>query len=190
MHVAARARLVLARRPWIYWLVVAALAGVAALTVYGQMASIATARDRWGTTRTVLVASRSHEPGDPIDAEPVALPLAALPEGTLEKIPHGAVVRQRLAIGEVLTDLDLSSRTGPAALAEPGTIVVAVSDPLARSVDAGLAVKVSADGVLLAEAAMVTGVVDDVVFVAVNERDGPIVAAAAQQGIASLLYVP
>jgi hypothetical protein len=28
------------------------------------------------------------------------------------------------------------------------------------------------------------------VFVAVDEPDGPIVAAAAQQGIASLLYLP
>ena len=40
MHVAARARLVLARRPWIYWAVVAALATIAAIAVQGQLASI------------------------------------------------------------------------------------------------------------------------------------------------------
>ncbi len=68
MHVAARARLVLARRPWIYWSVVAAFATLAAMTVHGEMATISAERDRWGTTRTVLIASRPHEPGDPITA--------------------------------------------------------------------------------------------------------------------------
>ena len=69
-------------------------------------------------------------------------------------------------------------------------MVVALSDPLARDVVAGLDVQVTADGLVLADAARVTGVVDDVIFVAVSERDGPAVAAAAQQGIASLLYLP
>jgi hypothetical protein len=68
--------------------------------------------------------------------------------------------------------------------------VVALSDPLARDVTIGLAVQVSADGLVVADDATVTAVVDDVVFVAVRERDGPSVAAAAQQGLASLLYLP
>ena len=37
MHVAARARLVLARRPWIYWAVVAVFAGFGALLVAGAV---------------------------------------------------------------------------------------------------------------------------------------------------------
>jgi hypothetical protein len=190
MHVASRARHVLARRPWIYWVVVAGLAAVAAAALRGELNSIAAERDRWGTTRTVLVASRLHEPGDPVTADAEAVPLAALPHGALGEIPDGAVVRQRVAAGEVLTELDVHRGLGPAALAEAGTVVVAVSDPLARDVSPGLAVQVSADGVVVADSARVTSVVDDVVFVAVNERDGPIVAAAAQQGAASLLYLP
>ena len=190
MHVAARARLVLARRPWIYWSVVAAFATLAAMTVHGEMATIAAERDRWGATRTVLIASRPHEPGDPIAAEPATLPVAALPDGALDEIPVGAVVRQRVADGEVLTDVDVTSRAGPASFADAGTVVVAVSDPLARNVAVGLAVQVSADGFVIADGAVVTAVVDDVVFVAVAERDGPGVAAAAQQGVASLLFLP
>ena len=190
MHVAARARLVLARRPWIYWAVVAVLAGLAAVTMQGQISSVAAERDRWGATRTVLVATGHHEAGDPVAAEPMTLPVAALPDTALDVLPDGAIVRQRVAAGEVLTQLDLTGRSGPATLAEPGTVVVALSDPLARDVAVGLSVQVSADGLVVAGDARITGVVDDVVFVAVSERDGPSVAAAAQQGIASLLYLP
>jgi len=190
MHVAARARLVLARRPWIYWVVVAALAILAATTMRGEMASIAAEREGWGSTRTVLVASRQLEPGDPIAADLVELPLAALPVDAISELPESGAVRQRVATGEVLTQSDVTSRDGPAALAEQGTVVVALSDPLARGVVVGLDVQVTADGLVVADAARVTGIVDDVIFVAVSERDGPTVAAAAQQGIASLLYLP
>jgi hypothetical protein len=190
MHVAARARLVLARRPWAYWVVVATLAALAAAAVHGEMASIAAERDRWGSTRTVLVARHRLEPGDPIAADHVALPIAAIPDEALAQAPSGALVRQRVAVGEVLTALDVTGRSGPAALAEPGTVVVALSDPLARDVAAGLHVQVVADGLVIADRARVTGVVDDVIYVAVVSDRAPAVAAAAQTGDASLLYVP
>ncbi len=191
MHVTARARLVLARRPWIYWAAVATLAALAAAFVHGEMTSIATERNRWGATRSVLVATRQLEPGDAIDAEQVSFPLAALPDGALTvDSSNGTVVRQRVAEGEVLTHLDVTSRTGPAALAEPGTVVVALSDPLARDVVSDLDVRITADGLVIAEQARVTGVVDDIIFVAVTATEAPTVAAAAQQGIATLLYLP
>ncbi len=190
MHVAARARLVLARRPWIYWVVVVVLAVAAASSVRSEMASIASERDTWGSASSVLVARHQLEPGDPITADLVSLPLAALPDGALTDEPTGAVVRQRVAAGEILTRLDVTSRPGPAALAEPGTVVVALSDPLARDVVVGLNVQVTADGLVVADAARVTGVVDNVIFVAVDTDEAPTVAAAAQQGVASLLYLP
>ncbi len=190
MHVAARARLVLARRPWIYWAGVATFAALAALAVHDEMASIAAERNSWGATRSVLVARHRLEPGDPIAADVVAMPVAVLPVGALSDDPGGARARQRVAAGEVLTELDVTSASGPAALAEPGTVVVALADPLARNVVPGLRVHVAADGLVVAESAEVTDVADDVIFVAVSERDAPGVAAAAQQGIASLLYVP
>jgi hypothetical protein len=190
MHVVARARLVLARRPWIYWAVVAVLAALAAAAVHGEMTSITASRDRWGTTRTVLVARHQLEPGDPIAADRVALPTAAIPDAALDRAPNGARVRQRVAVGEVLTGLDVTAHRGPAALAEPGTVVVAISDPLAREVTAGLQVQVVAEGLVIAARAQVTSVVDEVIFVAVRVDEAPAVAAAARTGVASLLYLP
>ena len=40
MHLVARARHVVARRPWLYWLVVVALAGCGALITAGAVAGI------------------------------------------------------------------------------------------------------------------------------------------------------
>lgn len=190
MHVAARARLFLARRPWIYRVVIAALAVLAAVAVNGRIATIDAARDDWGTTRLVAVADRQLEAGDPLVAELVELPLAAIPEMALTDIADGARVRQRVAEGEVLTQLDTTARPGPAAQAEPGTVVVPLSDPLARDVVAGISVRVAADGVILAEQATVVDVVDDVILVAVAEPDAAGVADAARRGAAGLIYLP
>jgi hypothetical protein len=190
MHVAARARLVLARRPSLYWLVVAVLAALAAYAVHAQQQSIGAERERWGASKAVLIAARTIEPGDEVVAELVDLPVAALPDDALTEASPGMLVRQRVAKGAVLTRFDVTAGRGPAALAGPGTVVVALSDPLARDVAVGLAVQVAADGLVLADAAVVSAVVDDVVFVAVDRRDAPSVAAAAQQGAAALLYLP
>jgi hypothetical protein len=190
MHVAARARHVLARRPWIYWLCVAALAALVSVAVADRLRAIERERDGWGATRTVLVADGPLEAGDPVVARRVELPVAALPDAALTELAPETRMRQRAADGEVLTSFDVTSRPGPAAGADTGDVVVAVSDPLARNVVVGTNVQIVADGLVLADSGTVTEVVDEVVLVAVDERDGPIVAAAAQQGIVSLLYLP
>jgi hypothetical protein len=190
MHVAARARLVLARRPWVYWALVAALASALAAGVHDQLTSLDEARRNWGSTRSVLVAERPLEPGGPIQAHAIDLPVAAIPPGALHVLPDGARLRQRVGVGEVLTELDVTAAPGPAARAMSGTVVVAMSDPLSRGVTIGLTVQVAADGLLIAETATVVDVADDVIFVAVDASAAPMVAVAAQQGIASLLYLP
>ena len=190
MHVAARARLVVARRPWVYWAIVAALAAALAVGVDNQFTALDEAQRNWGSTRSVLVANGSLEPGDPIVARSIDLPLAAIPPGALDDLPVGARLHQRVGTGEVLTELDVIAARGPASRATPGTIVVALSDPLSRGVTIGLRVQVAADGRVLAESATVVEVADDVIFVAVDASAAPMVAVAAQQGIASLLYLP
>ena len=190
MDVAARARLVLARRPWIYWLIVVALAGSVALYTNGRLAAIDDARDEWGRTRVVLVADGPLRAGDPVATRSIELPVAALPAIALTDIPAGTMMRQRAGDGEVLTSLDVTTAPGPAAGAEPGSVVVAIADPLARGLEAGVRVQVAADGLVLAESGTVVDVIDEVVYVAIGEHDGPIVAAASQQGIATLLYLP
>ncbi len=190
MHVAARTRLALARRPWLYWLIVAVLAAMIALVVRGRVAELDDARRSWGDTRPVLVASAALEPGEPIVAVTLDIPVSLLPVGALEHLPEDARLRQRVSDGEVLTELDVVGRPGPAALADDGTLVVALSDPLSRNVAIGLPVQVAADGLVIAASATVVDLDDEIVFVAVDAGDAPAVAAAAQQGIASLLYVP
>jgi hypothetical protein len=190
MHVAARARQFLARRPWVYWAFVAALAATLAVGVNDQLTALEEERRNWGSTRSVLVADRSLEPDGPIEAHAVDLPVAAIPPGALDNLPDGAQLHQRVDIGEVLTELDLTAVPGPAGRAAPGTVVVALSDPLSRGVTIGLKVQVAADGLVIAESATVVEVTDDVIFVAVDASAAPMVAVAAQQGIASLLYLP
>jgi hypothetical protein len=190
MHAAARVRLVLARRRWLYWLIVAVFAAVVASTVQGHVARLDEARRSWDESRRVLVAAAALSPDDPILTRTIDVPLALLPVGALQVVPPGARLRQRVADGAILTDVDIADRPGPAAFAAEHTVVVALSDPLARDVGVGLDVQVAADGIVLADAATVVDVVDDVVFVAVRAGDGAVVAAAAQQGIASLLYLP
>ena len=190
MHVATRVRVVLARRPWAYWLIVAALAVVPALAVHGHLTRLDEARRSWEETRPVLVAATALAAGDPILTRTVDVPVALLPTGALAELPDGARLRQRVSDGEMLTALDVADRRGPAALADVGTVVVALADPLSRGVAIGLDVQVAADGIVLADTATVVDVVDGVAFVAVRAADGAVVAAAAQQGIASLLYLP
>ena len=190
MHVAARVRLALARRPWAYWSIVVTVAAVPALVVHGHLDRLDEARRSWDETRPVLVAATGLEPGDEILAHTVDVPVALLPAGALGALPAGVQLRQRVADGEVLTGLDIAARRGPASFADEGTVVVALADPLSRGVAIGLDVQVAADGIVLAATATVVDVVDEVVFVAVESAEGAVVAAAARQGIASLLYLP
>ncbi len=62
MHVVAATRLVLARRPWLYWAIVTVLAAGLAVAVHEQSTALDAARDEWRATRTVLVAERALRP--------------------------------------------------------------------------------------------------------------------------------
>lgn len=190
MHVAASARLFLARRPWVYWTLVAAFAAILAMAVHLRLSAIDTARASWGSTRSVLVADRAMMPGDPLSVSPSERPLAAIPQGALSAIPDGARVRQRIAAGEVLVDVDITPVAGPAGRADPDTVVVAVADPLARAVTIGTRVQVAADGLLLATDATIVELVDEIIYIAVEPRAAPAIAAAAQANLVSLLYLP
>ena len=191
MHVVARARLVLARRPWIHWTATIALAAGAGSVMQARMNDVERARDAWGSTLTVYVASRAHEPGDPLTVHRAEVPRAIVPDSAITDGAAGTRVRQRVAKGEIVTDVDVTSRPGPASGAPPGTVVVAVAaDAAAGYVPIGSRVQVSADGVIIADTATVTDASDDLVFVAVDRSVGATVAAAERSGLATILLVP
>ena len=64
MNPVARARHVLARRPWLYWSAVLVLAAGAGWAVTAAAAGVDDARRAWGTSRDVLVATVDIAPGD------------------------------------------------------------------------------------------------------------------------------
>jgi hypothetical protein len=190
MHVVPQARHFLARHPWVYWAAVLSLAAVVAFTLRRQSSLLEQARDQWETTRNVLVADADLGPGDPIKASSKTLPLAAIPESAIAEVPSGARLSQRVASGEVLVTTDITQAPGPAARAEPGTMVVGLTDPLSGQVAIGMVVQIVAEGIVLAANAVVVETSDEIIFVAVPEGDAPVVAAAAQSGLAALIYLP
>ncbi len=190
MHVVVRVRRVLAIHPWIHWTLCVALAVGAGAVTHRYLGRVEEERRSWGTTQEVWTATTDLDPGDTVGAEPTDVPVALVPPDALTSPPGGAVARQRVTAGEILVDADVAPASGPAALAESGTVVVGVVDPLARGLTIGLPVQVAAEGVVLAPDATVVGLSDDVIQLAVPERDAPIVAAAAHDGRASILLVP
>lgn len=194
MHIAVRARRLVVMHPSIYWIVFLLLAVTAGWIVRDQLAGVDHARRSWGDTRQVIVASTNHEPGQPLQIERVDMPIAMVPPGAIVANDVDGIsppiTRQRIGVGEIVVASDITSASGPAALAEPGTAVVGVIDPHARNVAIGLDVAVASDGVLLAHHALVVDLVDDVIFISVDEPDAPAVAAAAHDGAASLIFIP
>lgn len=190
MHPVVRARVLLARHPLWYWLAVATLAVAVAFIARDRFAAVDRERDRWGTPRAVLVADVDHEPGDEFRVSKIELPAAAVPTSALEVLPASARLRQRIAAGEVLVTTDVATSEGPAARAAPGTVVVGVIDPIAPVDEIGIAVQVVAEGVVLATAGTIVDLVGDVVYVAVDADHGAVVAAAAQQRLATLIFLP
>jgi hypothetical protein len=192
MHIAVRARRTLVRHPWIYWVGCCSLAIIAAWIVRDQLVAVDRARLSWGATRQVLVATVDHEQGQPLDAHTIEMPVAVIPPHAVAVDVElaGTIVRQRIGIGEVIVAADIASMDGPAALAPAGSVVVGIIDPLARNVAVGLDVAIASDGIVLANDAKVVDLADDVILVAVDERDAPMVAAAAHDGTASVMFVP
>ena len=186
MHLLARCRTAAARHPLVYWGLVAALGVVAVGTTWHERARVASARDAWGTTRVVAVTVHDLVPGDRPDVRPVALPVAMLPEAALDPdaLTADAVVVQHVGAGEVLTTFDLGS--GPLALLPPGWIALAVRLEPPPAVAIGDAVRLLTGDGVLADAAVVTGVDDNVITVGVPEQIAPTVAEAARLQVLTL----
>jgi hypothetical protein len=190
MHPAVRVRVLLARHPVVYWLAIGALAVAIAVVVHQRSSAVERSRAAWGTTRTVLVADADQEPDQDPQVSAVELPTAMLPPTALHELPRGARLRQRVAAGEVLVAADITASAGPASRARPGEAVVGIVDPMSPGGEIGVAVQLVGEGVTLAERATIVELVDDVVFVAVAADRAPLVAAAAQQRLASIVFLP
>lgn len=191
--------------PTIRRLVIAALAAATiGLTVAALTAAEAT-RERWGSTRAVLVATHDLAPGDPLDQASVrvdALPRAMTPAGALAELPIATVALHPILAGEpvVRERLAPSGLEGAAALVGPGRRAVAVPRNPVAAPPLSLGDLVDVLVVLppetesgrdppafpVTERATVVDVADDAISVAVPEDDAPRVAWAVTQGAAVL----
>lgn len=122
MRLLPRLRLLLARRPWLYWLAVAMCAAVVWLAMSSAAASVQHERASWGTTRQVWVTNAAFAPGEPIAASAVEYPLAMVPPDAVDAAPTGEAAHS-LAAGEVVVASDVAGERG---LLPAGWLVFAV----------------------------------------------------------------
>lgn len=182
-------RLQLARRRWIRWLAVAAAATVVGLSVQTRLSAVDSARERWEQLVRVPVATADVEPGAPLTWASRDVPAAVVPADVATTIPDDVVAQASIGVGEIIVNADLTAARGPAAAAAPGQTVVPISDPLATRPAVGLDVVVFGDGIVLAATGRIVLVDAEVVYVAVDHADAPLVAAAAQSRQASIAFV-
>ena len=98
-----RLRLFVARRPLVHWLLIATAAAVTAAFILDRAAAADAARERWGDTRTVVVATVDLRPGQRIGAADTRTenwPIALVPADALSALPDDAVVAASIGRGE------------------------------------------------------------------------------------------
>jgi hypothetical protein len=187
-------RRLLARRPWIHWLVVLAVAVATGAVLRERVAGIDEARRAWGASRAVLVARRDTRPGELLEIDAREVPAAVVPPGALDGTPNTAqlVARQDVSAGEIVTAVDVgrADLDGPAALIPDGWSAVPIVEAPASGAAIGSRVRVVGDGVVLAPDAMIVGYHDDVTLVGVPTEAAAMVAAGAQSGGVTVLLLP
>ena len=184
MPVMPRVRRVVARHPWVQWVVIVSMAVVVTAVAAEAMARVDAERASWGRTTSVWVAVRDVQAGEPIEAEQRDVPEAVRPPGAVV-VREGAVARQAVGRGEIVTDLDVVDPDG--SIAPPEWLVAPVRESLPSGATIGEHVQVASDGFVLASDGIVVGFVDDATLVAVPPDIAPLLPAAAA---AALLRTP
>jgi Flp pilus assembly protein CpaB len=184
-----RLRLFVARRPLVYWLLVASVAALTAAFILDRTAAADAARHRWGTQRTIVVATVDLAPGQALGADDTrteAWPLALVPDDALRSIPAGVVVAEPIAAGEPLRRRRIGrADVGPvAALLPAGTrgVTLPAGDTLPPVVPGDrvdlVAAGLALDSTLVASDALVLVVDERSVVVAVDATELAVVAGA------------
>ena len=179
----ARMRLLLARRPWIFWCAVVLVAATAAWAVRAAVAAADRERRRWGASRTVWITDGPVARGEPIATVARSVPVAVVPDDAVEAAPT-ELAAHPLGSGEIVVTSDLAH----APLPPSDAVVIAIERRLTPLVLEG-------DGVILigGEVVLCNGAVaradDEVVEVLVSSScaasasrhllDGSIVMARA-----------
>jgi hypothetical protein len=188
----AAGRTLLARRPIIRRVARIGVIGAVVMSTWSGFASIDNARDNWGRTVTVIVASTPLRPGDTLDsADTTQWPVGLVPDEALTTIDRRAVVRRHVGSGEVLTSADVGESAGIAGLVPLDRRVAHVpATPDQRSlIEVGDQMVVIIDGRSLARGPVVA-IGDTSVAVAVPDNVVAAVADGVLRGGATLALAP
>lgn len=178
MSVLPRVRLQLARRPWIYWLVVGLCSLLAWSSVLAAQGDARRAARSWGRSRTVYVADRALAPGDPVRATARQYPLTMVPTAAVDALAPDARVARTVAAGEVLVADDLA----PDGAAPAGWVTFALAADSAPTLVAGDTVVVYGQGVRWCDGVVVSAATDGAVEIAVPPDDAEAVSAQVALG--------
>lgn len=192
-----RFRVLLVRRPWVYWALVALVAAAVASVTTGMVRDATASVRRFGAMVEVPVAARSVPMGTVLGAGDVAwrsLPAGVLPAEELERSPVGRTAWVPLVEGEALVVSKFAplGSSGLAALLPAGARALAVPSVTGNpSLQRGdrVDVLVTIDGSpteAVASGAMVLDVTPETVTVAVTTEDAPKVAFALSRGVVTL----
>lgn len=189
MSVLAQLRRLLARRPWLYWAAVGALALMIGVVVAQATSRVEAAKESWGETRTVIVAVVDIAPGDALAgaASTRELPGPMVPAGAVTELDAGATAMQRIAAGETVMLHDVAAVGGPRALIPDGWLAVAIAEPVGSGARIGDDVSVASGGVVVADHGVVVGLAGESLLVAVPDGEAAQVAQAATSGDIAVL---
>lgn len=166
MQLLSRFRFALARRPWVYWLMVACCAAFVWSTVSAAQTRLDDERRRWGETRTVWVAAVDIVPGDVMRTVAREYPIAMLPANTIREQPIGIVATSAISAGEVLVATDVDESIDDAVPTD--WVVFAFTDIDTPTLRAGDTVVIFGSGQRLCEG-VVIGTVDGDTDIAVPD---------------------
>jgi hypothetical protein len=175
VHQLAWVRLMVARHPWIYWLAIVVTAGIIALGAARALAAVDAERRSWGSQQKVWIATAAIEAGQPITAAARDVPAAVVPAGAAVDSPHGAVARQHLGPGEIVTDSDVTAG-GSAGLIPDGWVAFAVTTSVEHFATADHLKVYAGDQLVTTGVVIDTG--DSELMVAIPAVAAPAMAAA------------
>ena len=177
VYVIPRLRLLLARRPWLYWSFVALCAIVVWSGVRSATAAALAQQHHWGESRPVLVVAAAIPAGQPIRASPRQYPLAMVPPSAVTSLPSPATAAQDLAPGEIVVATDV---VGPHSLPR-GWVVFGVPGTDRPTLVVGDHVALFGEGTRWCDG-QVTGVAERAVDVAVPSTCADSVSARVAAG--------
>lgn len=190
-------RRLVARARWVYWLVVAGCAAIAALAMMRAVHAAEVEARAWGSPVAVVLATGDVPVGERFAGRVavVELPAPAVPPGALRELaelPPTAVALQRVGVGEIVVTHDVVPSGAPAALVPDGWLAVPIIEQAQSGVVVGDRVAIAADGLLLASHGQVVGIrpESNVVVVALPEPVAATAAEAAAARAAVILVAP